>query len=71
MDTSCFARVGNKCAVLRVGKAHCEGCRFRKSVYQAALDLERAFERIAAKPAAQQNAIAKKYYGGKMPWKED
>lgn len=70
-ESKCFAEVVNrgKCSILILSK--CQGhenCSMFKTEEQAAIDRQKAYERIAKLPLIRQEYIAGAYYSGKMPW---
>ncbi len=74
MDERCFALTPTwTCLAIetRAHKNRCKGsmgCEFYKSEVAQAVASHAAMERIATLPDDQQQHIADKYYGGKMPW---
>lgn len=55
----------------RIVTTHClgDGCRFSQTRQEAEDSLERWSERLSGFDETTQHTIAKKYYGGTMPWK--
>lgn len=47
-----------------------EACPFYKSRSKAQADKDEADARLCSLPVEHQTAIADKYYGGRMPWRE-
>lgn len=64
--------LSEKGACVYLKERECEGfsCRFLKTKKDGARNESRWAERICSLPEKEQIKIAKKYYNGKMPWKE-
>ena len=73
MNTSCFACKSGECIALDTAPCACKRprpCPFFKTQAQIDREQQWIYARHAAKPADLQRAIADKYYGGTMPWKD-
>jgi len=59
-----------RCTRLTLSICQGEGCTFRRSCEEDINSLENAYKRLAALDLPLQLRIAKRYYGGQMPWSE-
>lgn len=60
---------GSVCELMKSCRCHGENCGFRRTVLQNQKSLAEWQSRISSLSEEQQNKIARKYYGGNMPWK--
>lgn len=59
------------CTRLSLASCQGEGCTFKRSFKEDNDSLQLAYKRISSLDTSTQKQIAKKYYGGLMPWKRE
>lgn len=69
LDCSALSERG-RCARLTLYTCQGEGCTFRRNHEEDVESLNNAYRRLAGLSSTEQIYIAKKYYGGAMPWSE-
>jgi hypothetical protein len=69
MDCSALSEKG-RCARLTLRICQGEGCNFRQSKEEDNESLKNAYKRLSSLSSSMQVYIAKRYYGGLMPWFE-
>lgn len=69
LDCSALSERG-RCARLTLYTCQGEGCTFRRNHEEDIESLKNAYKRLASLSSYMQIYIAKKYYGGAMPWNE-
>ncbi|WP_295217098.1 hypothetical protein [Ruminococcus sp.] len=60
---------GSVCELMKSCRCHGTSCSFRRTSAQDRRAAAAWQSRMASLPEEQQRRIAKKYYGGNMPWK--
>lgn len=57
------------CELMKSCRCHSQDCTFRQTKHQSEQSADAWRVRLKSLPEDQQLFIAKKYYGGNMPWK--
>ena len=68
-DCSALSEMG-KCTRLTVFNCQGEKCSFRQTSEEEYASIQYVYNRLSSLDSSIQGHIAKKYYGGSMPWKE-
>lgn len=72
MNERCFAmQHGGQCGALKGRCPGYAGCGFYKPVWKQKKEVCRLRYRFRSLPEETQYTIAEKYFGGRMPWKEE
>jgi len=66
----CALSIMGKCNRLAVNNCEGEECRFKRTRKEDTDSLQYVYQRLSVLDIPMQVKIAKKYYGGSMPWKE-
>lgn len=59
-----------KCTRLTVSNCQGQKCSFKRTSEEDLESIQRAYQRLSNLDSSTQSYIAKKYYGGSMPWKQ-
>ncbi|MCT8977224.1 hypothetical protein N4T77_11480 [Clostridium sp. CX1] len=69
-DCIALSKVG-RCTRLNIGKCKGEECTFKRTHKEEFNSIQHAYQRLANLDRSIQSHIAKKYYGGYMPWSKE